>query len=220
MSQVHIIANPSVSQIDEMIELLVTSFEGEIAIHAMAGGLASRKRDLFRLTLQTAVLEGAIFVYEEPESQKILSVGIAYGPGTDFLGSEKQLAVPGASEFFKNLPVETQEWWTTVNRPLSRKLIQESMGQEQLTSSWYVALLATLQTEQKKGYASLVIQEICRKAAEDETIASLFASSHSKFYQKLGFNIVGSGDRPSPFGTWTHYMLAWDPKYHQQTESV
>ena len=58
----------------------------DIAIHAMAGGLSSHKRDLFRLTIQTAALEGAIFVCKEPESQKIFSVGIAYGPGTDFLG--------------------------------------------------------------------------------------------------------------------------------------
>ena len=55
-------------------------------MHSMAGGLLSHKKHLFRITLQTAILEGAIFAYQDPDSQKILSVGIAYGPGTNFLG--------------------------------------------------------------------------------------------------------------------------------------
>ena len=58
----------------------------DILIDAMTGGVPKFKRDLFRLSLRAAALEGAIFICQELQSRKIVSVSVSFGPGTNWLG--------------------------------------------------------------------------------------------------------------------------------------
>ena len=55
-------------------------------VDAMTGGVPKIKRDMFRLSLRAAALEGAIFICQELQFKKIVSVSVSFGPGTDWLG--------------------------------------------------------------------------------------------------------------------------------------
>ncbi|KAF8168739.1 hypothetical protein BJ912DRAFT_1001170 [Pholiota molesta] len=209
--QVAILRSPTEAQIEEMVDITVAAFEQEIYIRAITGGIPELQADLFRLSLRAAALEGHIFVCQMPGSGKILSLGACFGPGVDYLGSEAQRAL-GYEEFFEKLPDETKKWYDEEHRPLSKKFVDDTIGQEKLTNSWFVALMATLESERQKGYGSAILNEISRKAADDKAIAALNATSNSTvaFYKNLGFHVLGSADRLSPFGAWTNNMMVYN----------
>jgi len=71
--------------------------------------------------------------------------------------------------------------------------------------------MATLKTKQRKGYGTLVMKEILRRVLEEKSFVVLNATSKGNvdFYQNLGLEVIGSADKPSPFGTWTNYLMVW-----------
>ncbi|KAF8812024.1 hypothetical protein BYT27DRAFT_7335889 [Phlegmacium glaucopus] len=179
----------------------------------MTGGKSQLKDDLYRLIVRAAALEGMIFVGQDPASHKFVSVGICFGPGTNFLGSQAQLEL-GAQQFFESLSDETREWWEKVHKPISRKMVNDTIGEAGITASWFVVVMATLKTEQGRGYGTLLMKEICRRVLEDKSFMALNATSKDTvaFYQRLGFEVVGTADKPSSFGTWTNHLMVWDTK--------
>jgi len=210
LMQVDLLKSPSTVQIDEMVSLIADAFEHEPMIKAMTGGDLQLRADLLRLTLRAAALEGSIFVVQGPTSQKLVSVGICFGPGINFLGSQAQREL-GAEEFFASLSHETKEWWEKIHIPMSKKFVEDTIGQEKITATWFVTTMATLKTEQGKGYGTLVMKEICRRVLEDKSFIALNATSKITidFYRNFGLEVVGSADIPSPFGSWTNNLMIW-----------
>lgn len=58
----------------------------DLMTNAMTGGVRSFKFDLYRLLLRAAALEGKILAVRARGSNNIVAVGVAFGPGVDFLG--------------------------------------------------------------------------------------------------------------------------------------
>lgn len=103
-------------------------FLQDLMISAMTGDVRALKFDLFRLVLRAATLEGKILAVLKERSENIAAIGVAFGPGVDFLGrlvetklmytplrltykfnSEAQSAL-GAEDFFNALSEETKKW--------------------------------------------------------------------------------------------------------------
>ncbi|KAF8801575.1 hypothetical protein BYT27DRAFT_7174041 [Phlegmacium glaucopus] len=179
----------------------------------MTGGTPELKAVLFRLIFRAAALEGMIFVNQDPVSQKFLSVGACFGPGTRFLGSQAQFEL-GAEEFFESLPDEAREWWEKFRNPAPAKVENATLGKDKATASWSIIVMATLKTEQGKGHGTVLMKEICRRVLEDNSFMLLNATSKNNvdFYQRLGLEVVSTSESVSSFGTWTNHAMLRDPR--------
>ncbi|KJA23469.1 hypothetical protein HYPSUDRAFT_587918 [Hypholoma sublateritium FD-334 SS-4] len=205
------ISSPTEMQLSQMVKLAVAAFDDDLMTNAMTGGVRSLKFDLYRLLMRAAALEGNILAVQEEGTKNIVAIGVGFGPGVDFLGSEEQRAL-GANEFFRRLPEETKKWINDVNRPLSKKYVEDTIGQQTITDNWWIDCMATYENERGNGYGSAILRELCKMAAEQDKIVALNAitKDNVSFYQEQGFKVVGSAERPSPFGTWTSSMMVWN----------
>ncbi|PPQ80503.1 hypothetical protein CVT26_004303 [Gymnopilus dilepis] len=191
-------------QVEDIVELVLSAFsESELAVLPMVGGDTTLLPELYRLSVRTAALEGKVTVCEETKSARILSVSCSYGPGTFFLGSQKQRDL-GFDDFFNKLSTEGKQWWAEY---FERVKHMPSI----VVDSWFVTILATATSEERKEYGSSVLREVQRIAAGDQTCVALNATSEKNvaFYSSLGFKVVHTAERTTPYGTWISYITTW-----------
>ncbi|PPQ80504.1 hypothetical protein CVT26_004304 [Gymnopilus dilepis] len=191
----------------------------------MIGGDVELLPDFYRLSVRTAVLEGKVTICEEIKTGRILSVSCSYGPGQFFLGSQKQRDL-GFNEFFNQLSIEGKQWWDEVStlwiigctdfltsevKYFEKVQNMPSISCFKVVDSWFVTILATATSEQGKGYGSSVMREVQRIAAEDRTSVTLNTTSEKNvsFYSSLGFKVIQTSTRTTPYGTWTSYIMTW-----------
>ncbi|KIJ51762.1 hypothetical protein M422DRAFT_65148 [Sphaerobolus stellatus SS14] len=205
---------PTEPEIEQLVQVLLRAFVGDILIQTMTDGVLARKRQLFRLSLRAAALEGAIFVVDAVGAPgHFTCVAVCFGPGTDFLGSEAQMAL-GGTEFFNEMSQKTSDWWKNYYGPKGRELRDKTLGEQGMTDSWWPILIATDPKYQRKGYGSVLVKAICESAKRDNTIAGLATTSeyNVRFYESLGFKNLGQRDISSSFGSWIGTIMSWEDK--------
>ncbi|KAJ7585165.1 hypothetical protein C8J56DRAFT_950047, partial [Mycena floridula] len=125
---------------------------------AMTGGDRSLEPVLFRAMLGAGALEGTIYVVVRDEDEKIFSVGMWFGPGTQMMSSEAQRAA-GWNDFISAVSDECRNWWFTTMQKDHRDVINSLLG-DKYKDSWWANQIATHPDYQCQGHGSALIRTI------------------------------------------------------------
>ncbi|KAJ3519613.1 hypothetical protein NMY22_g13118 [Coprinellus aureogranulatus] len=213
------------AQVEELVQLLTRAYAGITLVEMQTGAQKSIQEAWHRLGVRIGALEGRIWVvFDPPEAKKssrhgsptsekpaIVSVLIAFGPGTMPLRTEAQRKL-GQVEFEALLPDETKQWKKEVFQPLCFKMTTEGVGQDKALESWVPILLATDPEHRGRGYGALLVRELQRTANLDDTdiVMNTCSDESEAFFAKLGFQTKGKVEIPSPLGSWNHRVVIWE----------
>ncbi|KAI0313764.1 hypothetical protein OF83DRAFT_502895 [Amylostereum chailletii] len=203
------VEHPTDTQIDEAVELLLRAFEGDVTIPAMTGGDTRLQQSLFRSLVRGGALSDAFYVVTD-DSNEIFTIGVWARPGQKLFSSETERKSSGWDAFFASLSPETQKWWTETLPETHEKMMRSALG-DSYNDRWQANILATHPKHQKKGYATAMIQAMCKRAKDDGKVIGLAThnAKNAAFYERLGFRILANTEIPAPVASWTEYALIW-----------
>ncbi|KAI0312375.1 acyl-CoA N-acyltransferase [Amylostereum chailletii] len=214
-ASVKLIENPTDAQVEETVQLLCQAFEGDATIPGMTGDNPELIPAFFRSMLRAGALEGSYYVVDD-DAGKILTIGLWFGPGQEMFSRQGWPSVEaqraaGWNDFFAALSPEAQHWWNAVFHKKHGDMIQTHLGPD-YTDSWFANIVATHPAHQRNGYASMLIKTVCARAEKENKRATLATQSedNTRFYQGLGFKLLGMTDIPVPDGSWNDYVLRWE----------
>jgi len=210
-----LLSNPTDSEIDQIVDVCIRAYEGDVVIRSMTGNKPELEGSLFRAMLTAGRLEGAIYVIEAEDSKAIVSMGLWFGPGTSLFKSEEQRAL-GWNTFWGSLSPEDLDWWAYLNNATDG-MVDRSVGREKLLDCWYASLLATDPKYQRRGYASSVVRAVCNRGIEEGKLVALGTQNeeNAQWYRNLGFHEIAKIDVSSSLGNFPAYLLSHQPTIAQ-----
>ncbi|KAJ7573305.1 hypothetical protein C8J56DRAFT_1066438 [Mycena floridula] len=207
---VQLLQNPTDSQIEEVVALLLRAYTEDVPLKYMTDGDQALQEILFRALMRAAALEGVFYVVAS-EDGTIRSVGICYAPGTHMMGSEAQRAL-GWNDFMASINDDARTWWSTTFQEHLKEFGDLLGGKTQ--EYWRISNLATDPQYQRKGYATLLVNTICARVRSEKRMIALATQheSNKQWYEGFGFITLGQSSLSGRHGDWTDYMLTWSPQ--------
>lgn len=209
---VKVLEKPTDSQIEQAVQLLLRAFEGDVSLKTMTSGNDDLEPLLFRSMLKAGALEGTIYVVTaEDGADDIYSIGVWFGPGQKMFSSQAQLA-GGWNEFFAALTDEGRNWWMTIFHQNHEERLNALLG-DQYLNGWFANIIGTDPKHQRKGYASAIVRTVSERAKIDGTTVALATQNESnlKWYQSLGFKLLGESIITHPIGNWPDFFVQYSP---------
>ncbi|KAA1470519.1 hypothetical protein DENSPDRAFT_836337 [Dentipellis sp. KUC8613] len=109
---------------------------------------------------------------------------------------------------------ETRDWWKNTYVPKVDKILSEEVLGVNKVDAWYVNLLVADSAFKRQGLARAVLDAVDQRAIADKTVLVLCANKeiNRDVYLRLGFEVKGKVDVPSPAGTFPVFALTRAPK--------
>ncbi|KAJ7586818.1 hypothetical protein C8J56DRAFT_942907 [Mycena floridula] len=211
---VKILEKPTDAQIEEAVEIYLRAFEGDLCAKSMTADNHAIEDSLYRMMLRAAALEGTIYAVFADDDNKMLTVGVWFGPGTLLLHSEAQQQA-GWNDFYASLSDEGKTWWATTFQTVHEALVTSLFGDGYL-GGWWANLIATHPDYQRQGHGTAMVKAVLDIAQKDNKTVGLATQTefNSKWYQTLGFELVGETVMPEATnpGTFPDFVLKWTPR--------
>ncbi|KAA1474026.1 hypothetical protein DENSPDRAFT_840566 [Dentipellis sp. KUC8613] len=187
------------AQVDEVVALSVRAFKDDPTTRILTGDNSDLVDPLFRSIVRAGELCGAIYLATN-KSGSVLAVGLWFGPGQELWSTVEQREL-GFNDLFARLSLDTQKWWTEVYGPRLAEFLRGCIGNKK-RESWYANLIATDPHWQRHGIATALVEVVYQRAIADKTILALCTSNETNtvVYQRMGFEVKGRVDLPSPRG--------------------
>ncbi|KAJ7585126.1 hypothetical protein C8J56DRAFT_949945 [Mycena floridula] len=212
---IKILEDLTADQFEEIINLLLAAYVEDPCSQAMTGGDKSLEPLLFRAMLGAGALEGTIYVVARDEDDKILSVGMWFGPGTQMMNSEAQRAA-GWDHFMRSVSEECRNWWLTTMQKDHRDVINSLLG-DKYKDSWWANQIATHPDYQCQGHGSALIRTVFDRARTEKKIVALVTQTKENcdWYSSLGFKCILADSLPiaGSDSRLPRFIMKWDPEH-------
>ncbi|TFY83151.1 hypothetical protein EWM64_g862 [Hericium alpestre] len=172
---IRLLKEPTVIQIDEAVSLCLRAYEGDEGLECLVCGDMSLAEPLFRAMVRATALEGEFYVAVN-DSEKILGLGLWFGPGKDLFSTEQQRNL-GFNDFLGRLSPEAQTWWTQTYPAKMGEFLSYHLGPQGKSNSYYLNCLATDPTFQRRGVATQIVETVFQKAIAIENRLVLIATN-------------------------------------------
>ncbi|TFY74384.1 hypothetical protein EWM64_g9628 [Hericium alpestre] len=207
---IRLLKKPTATQIDEAVSLCLRAYEGDEGLECLVCGDMSLADPLFRAMVRATALEGEFYVAVN-DSEKILGLGLWFGPGKDLFSTEQQRKL-GFNDFFGRLSPEGQTWWTQTYPAKMGEFLSHHLGPQGKSNSYYLNCLATDPAFQRKGVAAQIVETVFQKAIADENRLALIATNAKTvlIYESMGFQNKGHVSVDAPTSSVTCTLLTRD----------
>ncbi|KAJ7595763.1 hypothetical protein C8J56DRAFT_923170 [Mycena floridula] len=210
---VKLLEKPTDDQIDQAVEVCVRAFAGDVCLRSMTADNHALESSLFRMMICAAALEGTVYCVTDDRDDKILSLGVWFGPGSQLLHTEAQRAT-GWNDFFASLSEEGQKWWATTFQTCHEDFVNSLFG-DQYLGGWWANVIATHPDYQRQGHGTALVRAVLDQAQKGNKPVGLATQTEMNrdWYQTLGFKVCGETRVPEATrsGSFPDFVMKWEP---------
>ncbi|TFY58707.1 hypothetical protein EVG20_g8047 [Dentipellis fragilis] len=202
-------------QIDEMVALCIRSFDTtDVISDAFTGCNRALVDPSFRSRIRAGIHSGTVYLAQD-KSDRILAFAVCSGPGKSMYSTQEQREL-GYDQLVNDMSPETRDWLKNTYAPKVSGILSEEVLGVTSIDAWFVNLLVTDSAFKRQGLARAVLDAVDqrhRQAIADKTAVALCANKEifRDIYLRLGFQVKGQVDMPSPAGTWPIFALTRTP---------
>ncbi|TFY83145.1 hypothetical protein EWM64_g866 [Hericium alpestre] len=172
---VRLLKNPTAAQVDETVSLCLRAYEGDKTVDCLVGGDQSLVDPLFRAMIRATTAGGEFYVVVN-HSEKILGLGLWFGPGEDLFSTEEQRKL-GFNDFFGRLSPEAQKWWTETYPAKVGEFLTHHLGPQGGLNSFFLSNLATDPAFQRTSVATKIVDTVFQQAVAEDNRLVLMAGN-------------------------------------------
>ncbi|KAI0318693.1 hypothetical protein OF83DRAFT_1114488 [Amylostereum chailletii] len=197
------------AQVDQMTDVFVRAFTGDVSNLALVGGNWTLADDMYRSRIRATLLAGEVYVVTSGPSSEIVSVGLWFAPGTAIFATEEERS-EGFNDFIAKLSPEGQAWLKRTCATGLAALDQESFTPEDKARMWWCSGLVTRPDYQGRGHATAIMDRVYTKAASQGEFVGLMTATDANvpIYLHMGFIVRASAPMASPVRDFTVYYLS------------
>ncbi|KAI0697360.1 hypothetical protein BC835DRAFT_1472786 [Cytidiella melzeri] len=204
------VEQPSVSRLEEAVELFYSLMKGDVALKSLVGGEPEKIGDMGRAMLRAGVHSGEY--YEAVDANGgLVGFLMTMPPGQDLFSTQEQRAL-GLTEFMENLSPEGKEYYRTTYLAEFPAFVNSCLGPTGKLDSWYIHMVMVSPEHQWKGVGKSLINQVVEKASRSGDVVALSTTTalNATIYQKCGFTLLGHKIMPSQWGEWPLYIFSWN----------
>ncbi|KAL4248621.1 hypothetical protein ABKN59_004360 [Abortiporus biennis] len=170
--QIRLVENPSPDELKRIIDVLLSSFDGDIGLQSLTLGDKVIEELMYNLTLQQALRNGLCYVAEHQGSRSICGVSVWTAPGNLW-------KIHTDPEFTKQLPHDLREWYENhysvkyeelysmgFSSPFSSSASSSSLKNQNgfpRNHVWTLKLIAVVPEARRKGIGKSLINVCCKE---------------------------------------------------------
>ncbi|TDL26890.1 hypothetical protein BD410DRAFT_835997 [Rickenella mellea] len=189
--------------LDKMANIAAQAFVDYPSTLPQCGGDLSMVPEKWRSFVRAGVVGGEMYVASLSDRiEESCGFSVWYAPGQQFLGTEEQKTTTGFDVYIKKFDEEFLQYWNTVVGPLTKGLVEKTVGSEADAKMYHLQFLAVSPDSQRRGVAKALMGHMLQKtdAMGVDTALETATESDVSIYERMGYVLKGQVTLPLRFG--------------------
>ncbi|PCH43237.1 acetylornithine deacetylase [Wolfiporia cocos MD-104 SS10] len=211
---VQLVGSPTESQVRQAARIFADLTPGDPLTIALTGGNTNLLQDLAESMIRPIAFQIGDMYTATDENGDMVGFTMWIPPGKQLLSTEDQMRL-GYTDFMSKLPDEVKSYSATTLGHDFPKVIDGFTGIENTELNCYWCDFNFVKAEfQRKGVAKSMFQLASKKAQQNGYSMALATTNirNVAIYERLGFEMKGFQEMPSPWGAWPAWVFLCKPE--------